>query len=83
MPFKIARAVVNDDASGRRPTLIQSDILNHATSVHAQDLVCVACATHRRPRDVPWSQHAIGCLLRTPVRVHNVHAQITPNGQHP
>jgi hypothetical protein len=29
-------------------------------------LVCVACASHKRPRDVPWSQHAIGCRLRTP-----------------
>jgi hypothetical protein len=25
---------------------------------------CVACATHRRPHDVPFQQHAIGCPVR-------------------
>lgn len=28
------------------------------------DVHCVACATYRRPQDVPWDQHAIGCPLR-------------------
>jgi hypothetical protein len=25
---------------------------------------CAACATHRRPQDVPWHQHAVDCVLR-------------------
>jgi hypothetical protein len=25
---------------------------------------CAVCATHRRPQDVPWNQHALGCVLR-------------------
>ena len=28
------------------------------------DVHCVACATYRRPQDVPWEQHAIGCPVR-------------------
>ena len=25
---------------------------------------CAACASHRRPQDVPWHQHAVGCSIR-------------------
>ena len=32
------------------------------------DVYCVACATYRRPQDVPWEQRAIGC----PVRGHQL-----------
>lgn len=68
--------VFSDHASGRRPTLAQRDILDHARGVPPQELVCVACVTHRRPHDVPWTQHAIGCRLRTPDRVANLHASL-------
>jgi hypothetical protein len=27
---------------------------------------CAACSTHKRPSDVPWHQHGVGC----PVRAH-------------
>jgi hypothetical protein len=27
-------------------------------------VTCVTCTTHRRPQDVPWHQHAIGCEIR-------------------
>jgi hypothetical protein len=29
-----------------------------------REVRCVACATHARPQDVPWHQHAVGCAMR-------------------
>ena len=26
---------------------------------------CAMCATHSRPQDVPWHQHAVGCVVRS------------------
>jgi hypothetical protein len=41
-------------------------------------IACVTCATHRRPQDVPWNQHAIGCCFRT-AGTHSPHsATATP-----
>ena len=45
-------------------------------------LVCLACASHLHPDMVPWSQHAIGCPVRTArlsVRRHPV-IGATPSG---
>jgi hypothetical protein len=39
-------------------------LLSHE-SVGGPAIACVTCATHRRPQDVPWNQHAIGCCFRT------------------
>jgi hypothetical protein len=25
---------------------------------------CAVCSTHRRPADVPWQQHHVGCPVR-------------------
>ena len=25
---------------------------------------CAVCSTHKRPGDVPWHQHSIGCPIR-------------------
>jgi hypothetical protein len=25
---------------------------------------CAACSTHKRPADVPWHQHVVGCPIR-------------------
>jgi len=38
---------------------------DRGTNVHTTpDVHCAACATYRRPQDVPWEQHAIGCPVR-------------------
>ena len=34
------------------------------TATHASAIVCTTCATHRRPQDVPWHQHTVGCPVR-------------------
>ena len=26
---------------------------------------CAICSTHKRPADVPWHQHTVGCPVRT------------------
>jgi len=26
---------------------------------------CAACSTHKRPQDVPWHQHVVGCPVRS------------------
>ena len=31
---------------------------------HDRHISCATCATHRRPENVPWQQHAIGCRVR-------------------
>jgi hypothetical protein len=35
-----------------------------AGSPGGRAISCLTCATHSRPQDVPWSQHAIGCAIR-------------------
>jgi hypothetical protein len=35
---------------------------------------CAACSTHRRPRDVPWQQHIVGC----PVRAQALSSTVDP-----
>ena len=54
---------------------------------HDRHISCATCATHRRPENVPWQQHAIGCPTRgrlfdavqvstfgVPTRVHGTHS---------
>ena len=38
---------------------------NHPAAKHRSTaVVCIACAAHTRPADVPWQQHSIGCTIR-------------------
>ncbi|HLJ02131.1 MAG TPA: hypothetical protein VKT31_01750 [Solirubrobacteraceae bacterium] len=39
--------------------------LSRTAPPHAPAVICVACGTYARPRDVPWPQHAVGCSVRT------------------
>jgi hypothetical protein len=39
--------------------------LSRTAPAHAPAVICVACGTYARPRDVPWPQHAVGCSVRT------------------
>jgi hypothetical protein len=39
-------------------------LLSSSESKSRGAIACVTCATYRRPRDVPWNQHAIGCAIR-------------------
>ena len=48
----------------KRRRTISSAVRRPDTTAIASSVACVACATHRRPNDVPWEQHCIGCAVR-------------------
>ena len=48
----------------RRRRTMSSAVRRSDTTAIASSVACVACATHRRPSDVPWEQHCIGCAVR-------------------
>ena len=40
---------------------------------------CAICSTHKRPADVPWHQHTVGC----PIRSGSLSAGVSQRDQRP
>jgi hypothetical protein len=42
----------------------RSEGLGTAADPAKRKVTCIVCATHSQPHLVPWTQHAMGCVVR-------------------